>query len=120
MNGLTILLVFLGGALGAALRAGLSTWLSRSVAAHWAILLVNLSGSLVAGALLGVSAADAGALPMFDQPLWVFSSVGVLGGYTTVSTFALQTVQLGRRAGGYVAATALGCPLAAALGWGLV
>jgi CrcB protein len=119
MSSVTILLVFLGGALGAALRAGLSAWLSRSVAAHWAILVVNLSGSLVAGWLLGLFAADAGTLPALDLPLWAFSAVGVLGGYTTVSSFALQAVQLGRGAGGFVIASGLGCPLAAALGWGL-
>ncbi|MFN4057937.1 MAG: fluoride efflux transporter FluC [Roseinatronobacter sp.] len=120
MNGVAILLVFMGGALGAGLRAGLASWLSRSMAAHWAILAVNLTGSLAAGALLGLLVAEAGGVAPLDHPLWTFAAVGVLGGYTTVSSFALQAVTLGRRAGGYVLASTFGCPLAAALGWGLV
>jgi CrcB protein len=111
MSGLTILLVFLGGAVGAGLRAGLS----RAMRPHWAVLVVNLSGAFLAGVLL----ATMGDMPALDQPLWAFAALGVLGGYTTVSSFALHAVTLGRGAGGYVLATALGCPLAAALGWGL-
>jgi CrcB protein len=113
MSGLTILLVFLGGAVGAGLRAGLS----RAMRPHRAVLAVNLSGAFLAGVLLATMGD--GDMPAPDHPLWAFAALGVLGGYTTVSSFALHAVTLGRGAGGYVLATALGCPLAAALGWGL-
>lgn len=121
MAGVTSLfMVILGGALGAGLRAVLSGWLSGRMAAHRAILCINLSGSFLAGALLGALEASAGSEPPLTDTLWLMGAVGVLGGYTTVSTFALQVLSLGRQARDYLAWSVLGCPVAAALGWFLI
>lgn len=81
----------------------------------WGTLWVNLTGCLLAGALL--VSLDAAA-----SPAWVaFLGVGILGGYTTVSSFSLETVLMFRRghaagALAYVAASIFGCIAAAALG----
>ncbi len=103
-------LVAAGGAIGAMLRYGTSMWLARGDF-PWATLLVNLVGSLALGLLAGTS----------DGPR-LFLVVGVLGAFTTLSTYSLETMQLvqaGRHGAAAVnaAANALGGPLLAALGW---
>jgi fluoride exporter len=107
-----------GGVLGALARWGVAEVLPHRAGA-WpvATLLVNLTGCLVLGLLLGVLFA---AHP--DHP-WLrpFLGTGVLGGYTTFSTFAVETVELADAgaevaAAGYVVASVLGGVLAAAAG----
>ena len=86
------LLAALGGALGALARWGVATALSLSPGGWpWATLLVNLTGCLLFGALAAVLTARV------PEPPWArpFLAVGVLGGYTTYSAFAVETVQLG-------------------------
>ena len=112
-------LVVIGGALGSAARALLAAWLGRGMPAAWAIGAINIAGSFAAGALYGLLGGAGGPLPA-DLPLWLFVGGGVLGGFTTVSTFALQVATAGRAGGALVLASALGCPLAAFVGWGLV
>ncbi len=118
--------VAVGGALGSMARAGLGLWLSPRWSAHWVTLGINLSGSFVIGGMFGAiggALGGAGALALaLAEPVWVFGAVGVLGGYTTVSSFALQANALWRgthrqTALAYVTLSALGGPLAAALGW---
>ncbi|MGY1823576.1 fluoride efflux transporter CrcB [Geodermatophilus sp. SYSU D00079] len=112
------LMAALGGVLGALARWGVGTALPHSPDRWpWATLLVNLTGCLALGVLLGAVFA---VHP--DHP-WLrpFLGTGVLGGYTTFSTFAVETVQLAdsgawATAGGYVAASVLGGVLAAATG----
>jgi CrcB protein len=107
---LAYLLAALGGALGALARWGVATALSPSPGAWpWATLLVNLTGCLLIGALLAVllSRFPTSAL------LRPFLAVGVLGGYTTFSTFAVDLVRLGATgawlvAVGYLLASVLG------------
>jgi len=84
------LLAAIGGALGALARWGLSEAISSPGGWPWATLLVNLTGCLLLGLLLGVLGARS------PEPAWVkpFLGVGVLGGYTTYSTFAVELVQL--------------------------
>lgn len=80
------LLVFLGGGLGAVLRAGLI-----AVTASWlgpfplGVLLANLLGSCALGSVY-VAADEAHLL---HSEVRLFLAVGVLGGFTTFSTFAL-------------------------------
>jgi CrcB protein len=108
----------LGGALGALARWAVSTALPHAHGAWpWATLLVNLSGCLVIGFLLAV------LLARYAHSVWMrpFLAVGVLGGYTTYSTFAVDVVQLARagRTGpavAYVLASVLGGVLAVVLG----
>jgi CrcB protein len=106
-----LLLVMLGGAIGAALRYEVGR-----IALHrldpgfpWGTLIVNLAGGLLMGALAGY---------MFsrnppDQALWMFVGVGLLGGFTTFSAFSLETwlmIERGQTglAAAYVAASVIG------------
>ena len=108
----------LGGVLGALGRYGLAEALPHRVGTwHWAVLLVNLTGCLV----LGVLAAAVFARHPDSAWLRPFLGTGVLGGYTTFSTFAVDAVQLtdaGRPgvAAAYVVASVVGGVLAAAAG----
>jgi len=104
----------LGGALGALARWGVATALPHARGGWpWATLLVNLAGCLAIGALLAV------LLARFPHSPWLrpFLAVGVLGGFTTYSTFAVDVVTLteagrGWLAAGYVLVSVLGGVLA--------
>ncbi|WGI24564.1 fluoride efflux transporter CrcB [Halomonas alkaliantarctica] len=119
-NGLTsVLLVALGGALGGMSRFAVSNLLARSLgkAFPWGTLAVNASGAFLAGWLLG-SLGIASA----PSPLWLFTVAGLLGGYTTVSSFSLQTIELWQggqqfRAGVNVGTTLLLGLAMVTLGW---
>ena len=85
------LLAALGGALGALARWGAAEALPTPPGAWpWATLLVNLTGCFLLGVLVAVLTARS------PEPAWVrpFLAVGVLGGYTTYSTFAVEVVEL--------------------------
>jgi len=106
------LLVFLGAGLGGALRHGVNVGCARvcGPAFPWGTLTVNIVGSFVMGALAGWLAfkAEHG----WSQPLRLFLSTGVLGGFTTFSAFSLDAVLLWERgqaglAAAYVAASVL-------------
>ena len=115
---MTYLLAALGGALGALARWGIAEALPHARGAWpWSTLLINLTGCLLLGVLFAVLAARV------PEPSWVrpFVGVGVLGGYTTYSTFAVEMVDLGRtgaalEAAGYLLVSVVGGVLAVALG----
>jgi fluoride exporter len=90
------LAVALGGALGSVLRHGVNRLIhQQSPLARfpWATLTVNLFGCAVIGVLAGLIAS--GRLPM--RATWrEFVLVGILGGFTTFSTFGLDTITLMR------------------------
>jgi fluoride exporter len=108
----------LGGALGALARWGVSEALPPDAEGWpWATLLVNLTGCLVLGLLLGLVFARRNGSPWLRP----FLGTGVLGGYTTYSTFAVDVVQRAdagawSTVAGYLAASVLGGIAAAALG----
>jgi CrcB protein len=119
---LTYFWVALGGALGSASRY----WLSGVVAERhgesfpWGTLVVNASGSLAIGFLAALSASEGRLLPSpaFRQ----FFMAGVCGGYTTFSSFSLQTLNLLRDrewlyAGGNVLLSVALCLIAVWLGY---
>lgn len=76
-----------GSALGALLRYWLTTWWKRQQV-DWplATLLINLTGALVLGILTGRLAATGSAM--------LFWGVGLLGGYTTLSTFNTEMIAM--------------------------
>ena len=119
------LLISLAGGLGSMARAALSGVLARHWHASVAVLLINLSGSLLIGLALGaVMAQWRVVVGDGDLRVFVIFSVGLLGGFTTVSTFALHVLELaqagqGRRAVALAVGSVLGCPLAAFAGLGL-
>ena len=88
-------LVALGGALGAIARAMLSTAiLSRWPSTlPWGTIVVNLSGCLVLGLLSGVLESR----PHLNPTWRAFGAVGVLGAFTTFSTFENETLSLLQR-----------------------
>jgi fluoride exporter len=89
------LIVFVGGGIGAALRHGVNLIVARwlGTAFNYATLIENVSGSLVMGLLVGYFAFK-GDVP---QPLRLFLTTGILGGYTTFSAFSLDTILLYER-----------------------
>jgi fluoride exporter len=107
----------LGGVLGALARWGVSRALPSPTGWPWATLLVNVTGCALIGVLLAVLLARFPAHPWLRP----FLATGVLGGYTTFSTFAVDAVRLVDAgavgtAAGYVAASVLGGLLAVVAG----
>lgn len=107
-----------GGALGSAARYELGVlWPQPSDRMPWTTLLINLLGSLLLGMLV-VAVTELWRPHRLVRPLL---GTGVLGGFTTFSTFALQLRLLsGPVALGYLALSILGGLLAAAAGMQLV
>jgi len=99
--------VALGGAIGASVRF----LLSQEFPGIWTVAVINVIGSL----LLGVLAAMVG-----PDRLWrLFLGVGVLGGFTTFSTMAVDVVRNPGSAVLYVFATLLPALIAARVGMGV-
>lgn len=88
-----LLLVAGGGALGGMGRLALANLVARHLGAAfpWGTLAVNLSGALLMGLLAGVLGPSA---PGGAGPVWQLLAIGLLGGYTTVSSLSLQTLTL--------------------------
>jgi CrcB protein len=107
-----ILLVATGGAAGSVLRYAVSDWVQRVFGSGlpWGTFVVNLSGCFLMGLLAGAFQQRF----LVSPEVRVLLLVGVLGGYTTFSAFALETLRLAQ-GGAFVAAgvNALGSPLLA-------
>jgi CrcB protein len=83
--------IALGGMLGASARYALElAWPSRDDALGWATFLTNVSGCLLIGVLM-VYVVEVGHAHPLVRP---FLGVGVLGGFTTFSTYTVQTNNL--------------------------
>jgi len=109
-------LVGVGGAIGSVARWGVSEAMPSDGASEvpWATIVVNLFGAFVLGAMM------AGAL---QTETLLFFGTGMLGGFTTMSTFGVETVRLiesdsSSSASIYIALNLL-APLTAWLGWRL-
>jgi fluoride exporter len=88
---MTYLMVALGGAIGSVLRFWLGALIgTKAGAPFWGTLFVNITGSFLIGLLGNLRENGPGE---FDR---YFLMVGVMGGYTTFSTFSLQTLDLFR------------------------
>jgi CrcB protein len=118
---LNYLWVALGSAIGGMGRyaaSGLSArWLGETF--PWGTLFVNVLGSLVIGALAVVIPADARA---FADNSRDFLMIGVCGGFTTFSSFSLETLNLARNgdwapAAAYIAGSVVLCLAAVAIGY---
>jgi CrcB protein len=96
--------VGLGGAVGSTLRHAVNVATARAFGepGPWATAVVNASGCAVIGVLAGLAAG--GRLPL-PPPARLFLFVGVLGGYTTFSSYALDTFTLAQ-GGRHLAAAA--------------
>ena len=114
--------VAIGGALGSVGRY----WLSGLVANRfgetfpWGTLVINVTGSFLIGLFASLNGPEGRtwASPGFRQ----FFMIGICGGYTTFSTFSLETLNLAREgeflyAGGNVLLSVTLCMVAVWLGW---
>lgn len=91
--GVRLLVILAGGTAGTAVRAAIEEAVPAVPGAWpWATFLVNLSGALVLGALLEIlvrSGPDEGGRRLIRLGV----GTGVLGGYTTYSTFAVEVTE---------------------------
>jgi fluoride exporter len=99
------LLVFLCAGIGGALRHGVNVGCARlcGTGFPWGTLTVNILGSFIMGALAGWLAFKAGE--GWSQPLRLFLTTGILGGFTTFSAFSLDAVLIWERGQNGLAAT---------------
>jgi len=90
---MNLIYVALGGAFGSVMR-----YLAQSLIGHvvgnafpWGTLIVNITGSLAMGVLIGWLVRT---MPPNAPDLRLLLAVGVLGGYTTFSSFSLDAITL--------------------------
>lgn len=90
---MNILYVAVGGAIGSVIRYAMMNLIGH----HWgnifpyATVIINITGSLLMGLLIGWLART---LPANAPDMRLFLAVGVLGGYTTFSSFSLDAIIL--------------------------
>ena len=86
-----VIYVALGGAIGAAARYLISNWLASWLGPDfpWGTFFANVSGSFLIGIVLVL--VQGGSLP---AEVRLFVAVGILGGYTTFSSFSYESLQL--------------------------
>lgn len=100
---LPILLVATGGAIGSVCRYLVGVGAGRLLGPDfpWGTMIVNISGSLVMGVFIELLALRLDG----SENVRLFVAVGILGGFTTLSSFSLDTIVLFER-GATVAAAA--------------
>ena len=91
------LVIGLGGALGSMLRFGIGTFIDNTVSKAgqifpWGTILVNITGCFIIGFIATISAGE-GRI-MLNTLTRQFIMIGILGGYTTFSSFSIQTLNL--------------------------
>ena len=88
---MNVLLVAIGAAIGGVARYLIGGWLASLLGPDfpWGTGFVNVTGSFVIGVVLVL--VQGGALPAGARP---FVAVGILGGYTTFSTYSYETLEL--------------------------
>jgi CrcB protein len=109
-------LVALGGARGACLRYSIGTWISFETF-PLATILVNVIGSFFLG-MVALSLSQ----NLMSADLALFLGTGILGAFTTMSAFSVETVELlqsgnSSTAGLYIVLTFTLCPIFAWSGW---
>ncbi|MCK5774499.1 MAG: fluoride efflux transporter CrcB [Thermoplasmata archaeon] len=116
------LLVATGGAIGALLRYGVGRGVEAlGVAFPWGTLTVNLLGSFLIGVVMYGSQEQG----WFDDKTRLFLTVGILGAFTTMSTFSYESIKMMEDKQhllfiGYVLGTVVLALLGVYLGRGLV
>lgn len=116
---MSVLLIAIGGGIGTALRYGVTVGLATALGAAfpYGTLAANTLGSL----LLGFVAEAFGGATIFGTDVRLVVGVGVLGGFTTYSSFNLETLRMFQqgepaRALAYLTGTVLACALAGLAG----
>lgn len=118
-----VLLVAVGGAIGASARhlAGLGALRLWGPNFPWGTLVINIAGSFAMGVFIEMLARRFGT----SNEVRLFVATGVLGGFTTFSSFSLEVAVLWERGAalpalGYTLASMVGAILALFLGLWLV
>ncbi len=93
----TAWLVFAGGGIGAVIRHMVNQVVTRLIGSPfpWGVMLINISGSFIMGLAAAFFAFKADAT--WSQPIRLFITTGILGGYTTFSAFSLDVALLWER-----------------------
>ncbi|MFD2032817.1 fluoride efflux transporter CrcB [Ancylobacter dichloromethanicus] len=111
-----------GGAIGSVLRFGINRWLTLLLgdALPWGTILVNIGGAFVIG--LFAASFEGNARSIIPLEVRQFLLVGLCGGFTTFSSFSLQTLVLlnageAGRAMLNVALSVMLCLIAVSLGY---
>lgn len=107
-----IIIIGLGGFIGAVLRYQVSGWAYQAMGTDfpYGTLVVNIAGSFVLGLFLTLAEGKFMVSPVMRS----FIAIGILGAFTTFSTFSFETVQL-MQSGSYISAV-LNIVLSLALG----
>jgi len=115
-----ILWIALGGAIGSVLRYGIGMAM-HGLSGLFPIgtMIVNILGSILLGALF---AMQEGTHKSMSSEMWVFLSIGLCGGFTTFSTFGLETYLLWKEkhiveAALYMISSMIAAPASIALGY---
>jgi len=104
-----------GGAIGTLARYLVSVLaLPISGQLPWGTIIINITGSLLIG-FFGTLTLASGRFPV-SEPLRLFVMIGICGGYTTFSSFSLQTLDLIRAGGGARAALNIGLSVVLCIG----
>ena len=118
-----LLLVMVGGGIGAGLRHLVNGWSLRLAGPGfpWGTMGINIAGSLTMGLVIGILARRSGD----TAAVRLFIATGILGGFTTFSAFSLDFATLWERgtegqALFYVAASVLGSLIAVFVGLWLI
>ena len=117
----TYLCVFIGAAIGGVGRYSLSGMVANWIGATfpWGTLIVNVTGCFVIGVFNTLTGPD--GVFLVPGNLRVFVMVGMCGGYTTFSSFSLETLNLVRNgewfaSGAYILASTVLCLIGVWLG----
>jgi len=117
--------VAIGGALGSVGRFWLNGFISSTRFGEtfpWGTLAINVTGSFIIG-VIGALASPEGRMDSQSRAFVTqFLMIGICGGYTTFSSFSLQTLNLLRDrewlyAGGNIILSVVLCLVAVGLGW---
>ncbi|MDQ2758363.1 MAG: CrcB family protein [Actinomycetota bacterium] len=113
--GTGVVLVLLGGVLGTLLRYGVESLLPPRDGFPWGTLTANVTGAFALGALLE-TLAQRGPESRVGRRIRLVVGTGVLGGYTTYSTYAVEADRLLAGGEGFLTAAYVGLTLLAGLG----
>jgi fluoride exporter len=119
--GITYLCVALGSAMGGSARYALSGIVANWIGATfpWGTLIINITGSFIIGIFNTLTAPD--GILLIPTNFRILVMVGICGGYTTFSSFSLESLNLARSgewlaAGTYILSSVVCCLIGVWLG----